>query len=53
MMYATPSINLEPPVELRNPPVLNVEAEQVEGILDNLDQYWQRFAPHFQRREQS
>lgn len=52
-MYATPGINLEPPVELRNPPVLNVEAEQVEGILDNLDQYWQRFAPHFQRREQS
>lgn len=52
MMYSTPGIALEPPVELRNPPVLNVKTEQVEGILDKLDQYWQRFAPHFQRREQ-
>jgi SRSO17 transposase len=52
MMYATPGIVLEPPVELRNPPVLNVKTEQVEGILDKLSQYWQRFALHFQRREQ-
>ena len=52
MMYSTPGIALEPPVELRNPPVLNVKTEQVEGILDKLDQYWQRFALHFQRREQ-
>ena len=52
MMYSTPGIALEPPVELRNPPVLNVRTEQVEGILDKLDQYWQRFALHFQRREQ-
>ena len=29
MMYATPGIALEPPVELRNPPVLNVKTEQV------------------------
>ena len=52
MMYATPGIALEPPVELRNPPVLNLKTEQVEGILDKLDQYWQRFTPQFQRREQ-
>jgi SRSO17 transposase len=52
MMYSTPGIALEPPVELRNPPALNVKTEQVVGILDKLDQYWQRFALHFQRREQ-
>lgn len=52
MMYATAGIALEPPVELQNPPVLNVETEQVAGILDKLSQYWQRFALHFQRREQ-
>jgi len=52
MMYSTPGIALEPPVELRNPPALNVKTEQVEGILDKLGQYWQRFALHFQRREQ-
>lgn len=52
MMFSTPGIALEPPVELRNPPVLNVKTEQVEGILDKLGQYWQRFALHFQRREQ-
>jgi len=52
MMYATPGIAMEPPVELRNPPALNVKTEQVEGILDKLSQYWQRFASHFQRREQ-
>ncbi len=52
MMYSTPGIALEPPVELRNPSVLNVKTEQVEGMLDKLGQYWQRFASHFQRREQ-
>jgi SRSO17 transposase len=52
MMYSTPGIALEPPVELRNSPVLNVKTEQVEGILDRLSKYWQRFASHFQRREQ-
>ena len=34
MMSFTPGIALEPPVELRNPPVLNVKTEQVEDILD-------------------
>ncbi|MFC1718804.1 hypothetical protein ACFL6S_34450 [Candidatus Poribacteria bacterium] len=52
MMYSTPGIALDPPVELRNPPALNVKTEQVEGILDKLGQYWQRFTPHFQDREQ-
>jgi SRSO17 transposase len=52
MMYATPGIVLEPPPELREPPVLNLQPEQVEGILDKLHEFWQRFAKLFQRREQ-
>ena len=51
-MYATPGIVLEPPPELREPPVLNLQPEQVEGILDKLHEFWQRFARLFQRREQ-
>ena len=52
MMYATPGIVLEPPPELRDPPVLDLQPEQVEGILDKLHEFWQRFAKLFQRREQ-
>ena len=52
MMYATQGIALEPPPELRDPPVLNLQPEQVEGILGKLSQFWQRFAHIFQRREQ-
>jgi SRSO17 transposase len=52
MMYATPGIVLEPPPELRDPPVLDLQPEQVEGILDKLHEFWQRFANLFQRREQ-
>lgn len=52
-MYATPGIALEPPTELQSPPILNVQPEQVEEILNRLDQFWQNFAPLFQRREQS
>lgn len=33
--------------------MLNLKPEQVEGILEKLSQFWQRFAPLFQRREQS
>ena len=51
-MYATPGVALEPPPELRDPPVLDLQPEQVEGILDKLSQFWQRFANLFQRREQ-
>jgi len=52
MMYATPGVALEPPPELRDPPVLDLQPEQVEGILGKLSQFWQRFANLFQRREQ-
>jgi len=52
MMYATPGFALEPPPELRNPPILNLGPEQVDGILDKLSHFWQRFACLFQRREQ-
>jgi len=52
-MYATPGIALEPPPELQDTPLLSLQREQVDGILDKLDHFWQRFAPLFQRREQS
>lgn len=52
-MYAIPGIALEPPPELQDPPLLSLQPEQVDGILGKLDHFWQRFAPLFQRREQS
>jgi len=52
MMYATPGYAMEPPPELRDPPMLDLQPEQVAGILDKLNQFWQRFAKLFQRREQ-
>lgn len=52
MMYATPGIALEPPSQRQDSPLLTLRPEQVEGMLDKLHQFWQRFAPLFQRREQ-
>ncbi len=51
-MNATPGISLEPPADLQSPPVLDLNPEQVEGLVEKLHQFWQRFAPLFQRREQ-
>lgn len=57
-MYATSivalqGIALEPPPELKEPPLLTLQPEQVRGILDKLSQFWKRFASFFQRIEQS
>ncbi len=52
MMNATLGIAMEPPAHLQSPPVLDLKPEQVEGLRERLHQFWQRFAPLFQRREQ-
>jgi SRSO17 transposase len=52
MMEATRGVCTESPPGRREIPVLNLKPEQVTGLLDELEAFWQRFSNLFQRREQ-